>query len=160
MVLIRRIFVGVLVVGLAVAGYVGYRLFTAEADHDAPAEVRAEVVGSAEDGWQQLSYGELRLEVPPEWGRLDTAECESAIEHWGAPETDPCAGDLGLWFLASAVFDPATGPGVHRVEPSESLPTGAWAGYVTRGDTVVNVADLDQEVVRRILQSVAEAAAA
>jgi hypothetical protein len=156
MVLFRRILVGVLVVGLALAGYAGYRLFTTEPDEDAPEQERASVTGAAEDGWQRLSYGELRLEVPPGWSRLDMTECESAIEHWGAPDTDPCADDLGLWFFASAVFDPATGPGVHRVDPSDSLPTGGWAGYVTRGDTVVDVADLDEAVVRRVLQSVVE----
>ena len=36
------------------------------------------------------------------------------------------------------------------------LPDGGWAGYVTRGDVVVDVADADQAVVRRILQSVTE----
>jgi hypothetical protein len=37
-----------------------------------------------------------------------------------------------------------------------NLPDGGWTGYVTRGEVVVNVADEDQDVVRRILQSVGQ----
>ena len=59
-------------------------------------------------------------------------------------------------FYASATFDPATGPGVHVVEPTEGLPDGGWGGYVTPGDLAVYAQDVDAEVVRRILRSVSE----
>jgi hypothetical protein len=84
------------------------------------------------------------------------AGCQLSPEHWGPPGLDPCADDLGLWFWASATFDPATGPGVHPAPASADLPQGGWAGYVTRDDLAVDVAHTDQAVVRRILQSVSE----
>jgi hypothetical protein len=149
---VRVAIVCLLVAGLAVAGYAGYRLFTDETTHHAAV---SRVTGTTDDGWQQVTYRGVDLEVPPGWTRLDTADCSFVVEHWGPADLDPCADDAGLWFYASATFDPATGPGVHTAPASEDLPDGGWAGYVTRGDVVVDVADADQAVVRRILQSVA-----
>jgi hypothetical protein len=151
--MIRKAFVALLVVGLGVSGWVGYRLFTEEPRHDPPA---SRVVGSTDDGWQQVTYRGVDLEVPPEWTRLDMAECDFSPEHWGPAGLGPCADDIGLWFYASATFDPATGPGVHTAPASANLPDGGWAGYVTRGDLAVYVGYTDQAVVRRILQSVSE----
>jgi hypothetical protein len=150
---IRAAILVVLVVGLAVAGYVGYRLFTEEPDRDPPV---SESTGTTADGWQQVTYRGVTVEVPGDWGRLDTASCQVSSEHWGPAELDPCADDRGLWFLASATFDPATGPGVHAVAVSDNLPDGGWGGYVTRGKVVVNVVDADQAGARRILQSVSQ----
>jgi hypothetical protein len=93
--------------------------------------------------------------VPPAWDRLDTSACEFQAEHWGPADVEPCSSGIGLWFYASATFDPATGPGVHAEPPSDQLPEGGWAGYVTRSDVAVYAADFDREVVRRILRSVA-----
>jgi hypothetical protein len=151
---VRMAVVALLVVGLGVAAYAGYRLFT-----ESPPAHRAAVsrtTGTTDDGWQVVTYRGLHLEVPPDWRRLDMSSCDSEPERWGPAGLDPCAPDAGLWFLASATFDPATGPGVHTAPVSASLPEGGWAGYVTRGDLVVDVADPDEAVVRRILQSVSE----
>jgi hypothetical protein len=151
--MVRKIFIALLVVGLAVAGVEGYRLFNEDPHHDPPP---SRVIGTTDDGWQQITYRGVDLEVPPDWERLDVSGCEVGPERWGPAGTDPCAGDVGLWFWASATFDPATGPGVHPAPASAGLPQGGWGGYVTRGDLVVDVAHPDQAVVRRILQSVSE----
>jgi hypothetical protein len=150
---IRMAIVLVLVAGLIVSGYVGYRLVTEEPDKEPPV---SRVTGSADDGWQLVSYRGVTVELPPEWERLDMASCQGAMEHWGPVDLDPCADDVGLWFLASATFDAATGPGAHTAPASQNLAGGGWTGYVTRDDVVVNVADADEAVVRRILQSASE----
>jgi hypothetical protein len=148
---IRAAVVVLLICGLMVAGYAGYRLFTEEPKHQ-PAVSRT--TGTTADGWKQVTYRGVNLEVPPDWRRLDVTGCDSTLERWGPAWLDPCANDRGLWFRESAAFDPATGPGVHTAPASENMPHGGWTGYVTRGDVVVDVADPDQAVVRRILQSV------
>jgi hypothetical protein len=140
-----------LVAGLVVAAYAGYRLVTEEPEHRPPV---SRSTGTTDDGWQQVTYRGVTVEVPPEWERLDNAGCQGFTEHWGPGDLDPCAGDAGLWFLASATFDPATGPGVHAVPSSANLPEGGWGGYVTRGSVVVDVADASQDVARHVLQSV------
>jgi hypothetical protein len=150
---IRLAIVVVLVAGLVVSGYVGYRLFTEEPVKEPPV---SRVTGSTDDGWQLVSYRGVTVELPPEWDRLDMASCPGALEHWGPVDLDPCANDVGLWFLASATFDAATGPGAHGAPASANLAQGGWTGYVTRGDMVVNVGDADEAVVRRILQSVSQ----
>jgi hypothetical protein len=150
---VRAVVVVLLVGGLLVAAYAGYRLFTEEPAHHPPV---SRATGTTDDGWQQVTYRGVQLEVPPGWQRLDMAGCGSAPERWGPAGLDPCAGDAGLWFRAAASFDPATGPGVHTAPASPHLPDGGWTGYVTRGDVVVDVADPDQAVVRRILQSVSD----
>jgi hypothetical protein len=150
---IRAAIIVLLVVGLVVAGYTGYRLFTEEPDHDAPV---SKATGTTDDGWQQVTYRGVTVEVPAEWERLDPDTCQGSSEHWGPADLDPCADDRGLWFLESATFDPATGPGVHAVPISDNLPAGGWGGYVTRGKVVVNVVDSDQAAARRILQSVSQ----
>ncbi len=150
---VRSAFIALLVVGLAVSGYFGYRLFTEDTGH-APASSR--VSGTTDDGWNQVTYRGVTVELPPSWKRLDTAICEAPRERWSIAAQAPCDGDAGVTFLASATFDPATGPGVHTSPPSGAFPQGAWMGYVTRGDVVINVLDPDQDVVRRILQSVGE----
>jgi hypothetical protein len=150
---VRVAIIVILVVGLAVAGYAGYRLFTEEPDHEPPI---SRSTGTTEDGWKQVTYRGVDLEVPGEWERLDATGCTEDVEHWGPADLDPCAADRGLWFLESATFDPPTGPGVHSVPVSISLPAGGWGGYVTRGKVVVDVADDDQAVARRILQSVSQ----
>jgi len=150
---VRMAVVVLLAVGLVVAGYVGYRLFTEKPHHEPPI---SRVTDTTDDGWQVVSYLGVKVELPPDWARLDMGACVGSSEHGGPSGLDPCAGDVGLWFVASATFDPATGPGVHTAPPSDNLPDGGWSGYVTRGKVVVNVAGPDQEVVRRILQSVSE----
>jgi hypothetical protein len=151
---IRAAIVVLLIAGVLVAGYAGYRLFTEEPPARQPAV--SHTTGTTDDGWLQVTYRGVDLEVPPSWKRLNMTDCDSAAERWGPAELDPCAPDVGLWFLASATFDAATGPGVHTAPPSVNLPDGGWTGYVTRGEVVVNVADEDQDVVRRILQSVGQ----
>jgi len=150
---IRMAVIVLLVIGLVVAGYEGYRLFTEKPHHEPPV---SSVTDTTDDGWQVVSYLGVTVEVPPGWARLDMGFCGESTERWGPADLDPCATDLGLWFLASATFDPATGPGVHAAPASDNLPQGGWAGYVTRGKVVVNVAGPDQNVVRRVLQSVSQ----
>jgi hypothetical protein len=150
---LRTAVIVLLVIGLGAAGFVGYRLFTEDTGHAPPS---SRVSGTTDDGWQQVTYRGVTVELPPSWKRLDTAICEVPRERWSIAGQAPCDGDGGLTFLASATFDPATGPGVHTSPPSGAFPAGAWMGYVTRGDVVVNVLDPDQAVVRRVLQSVSE----
>ncbi len=147
---IRVAIVVILIAGLVVSGYVGYRLFTEEPDRD-PASSR--VTGATDDGWQQVSYRGVTVELPPDWTRVDTSVCDFEIERWAGIGQEQCDSDAGLTFLDSSTFDAATGPGVHTTPASASLPAGGWTGYVTRGDVVVNVTEADEVVVRRILQS-------
>jgi hypothetical protein len=151
---VRAVIVALLVAGLVVAGYAGYRLVTEEPTEHAPPVSRS--TGTTTDGWQVVTYRGVNLEVPPDWRRLDMSSCDGGPERWGPAGLDPCAPDAGLWFKDAATFDTSFDPGVHTAPASESLPDGGWAGYVTRGDVVVDVADPDQAVVRRILQSVSE----
>ena len=150
---IRVAIVVVLIAGLVVAGYVGYRLFTEKTDRDPPS---SRVTGTTDDGWQQVSYRGVTVELPPDWQRVDTAICDADLERWAAIRQQQCEGDLGLFFLDSDTFDAAAAPGVHATPLSDTLPAGGWTGYVTRGDVVVNVTEADEVVVRRILQSVSE----
>jgi hypothetical protein len=145
----RMAIVLVLVAGLVVSGYVGYRLFTEEPDKEPPV---SRVTGSADDGWQLVSYRGVTVELPPEWDRLDMTGCEFPLERWGSRDLG-CVDDGGLVFLESSTFDAATGPGVHADPPSDAFPDGSWSGYVIRGDVVVSATDADEAVVRRILQS-------
>lgn len=151
---VRAVIVALLVAGLVVAGYAGYRLVTEEPAEHAPPVSRS--TGTTTDGWQVVTYRGVNLEVPPDWRRLDMSRCDAELERWGPAGLDPCAPDAGLWFHEAATFDTSFDPGVHVAPASESLPDGGWAGYVTRGEVVVDVADPDQAVVRRILQSVTE----
>jgi hypothetical protein len=151
---VRAGVVALLVAGLVIAGYAGYRLVTEEPPEHAPPVSRS--TGTTTDGWQVVTYRGVNLEVPPDWRRLDTSRCDAELERWGPAGLDPCAPDAGLWFHQAATFDANFAPGVHVAPASESLPDGGWAGYVTRGEVVVDVADPDQAVVRRILQSVTE----
>jgi hypothetical protein len=148
---IRLAIVVLLVAGLVVSGYVGYRLFTEDPDRDPPS---SRVTGTTDDGWQIVSYRGVTLELPPTWERLDTTICDVDLERWASAGQEQCEGDTGLSFLDEDTFDAATGPGVHTASASDTLPAGGWTGYVTRGDVVVNVTDVDEVVVRRVLQSV------
>jgi hypothetical protein len=153
--MVRRLLLAVLVCGLVVAGVAGWVLFTEKPDDEAPEQVPADVVGAAADGWQQLAYGDLRLEVPPGWTRME-GDCEFAAEHWGPTELGPCSADVGVWFYAGATFDPGTGPGAHPVEGTDDLPDGGFGGYVIPGDVAVYTQDVDKDVVQRVLRSVRE----
>ncbi len=150
---IRVAIVVILIAGLVVSGFVGYRLFTEEPDRDPQV---SRVTGSTDDGWQFVSYRGVTVEVPPEWTRLDTTICDTDLERWASAGQEQCEGDTGLSFLETDTFDAATGPGVRTASASDTLPVGGWTGYVTRGDVVVNVTDADEAVVRRVLQSVSE----
>ena len=143
-----------LVVGLVVSGYVGYRLFTEEPDRDPPS---SRVTGTTDDGWQQVSYRGVTVEVPPAWERLDTTICDVDRRALGAPPARSSAtATPGCRSSTRTPSMPATGPGVHTAPASDTLPDGGWTGYVTRGDVVVNVTDVDEVVVRRVLQSVSQ----
>jgi len=147
---IRVAIVVILIAGLVVSGYIGYRLFTEEPDRDPPS---SEVTGTTDDGWQLVSYRGVTVELPPDWRRVDTSTCDAELERWAGIGHAHCFSDVGLSFLDSDTFDAASGPGVHTAAASDSLPAGGWTGYVTRGDVVVNVTEADEVVVRRILQS-------
>ncbi|WP_028650530.1 hypothetical protein [Nocardioides halotolerans] len=148
---IRAALVAVLVVGLLVSGYVGYRLFTEEPDREPSV---SHVTGTTDDGWQLVTYRGVTVELPADWDRTDTTRCGAESERWGPAGHDPCSMTEGLWFRASATFDATVGPGVHTQPASDTSPDGGWGGYATRGDVVVDVAGTDEAVVRRILQSV------
>ena len=150
---IRVAIVVILVAGLVVSGYAGYRLFTEEPDRD-PAS--SQVTGTTVDGWQQVSYRGVTVDLPPDWRRVDNAICDPDLERWAAAGQEHCDSDAGMSFLESDTFDAVTGPGVRVAAASDALPAGGWTGYVTRGDVVVNVTEADEVVVRRILQSVSE----
>ena len=150
---IRMAVIVLLAVGLAAAGYIGYRLFTEEPDREPPV---SKATDTTNDGWQVVYYRGVTVELPPDWVRLDTGSCVASAERWGPAGLDPCADDVGLWFLESATFDADVGPGVHAAPASANLPEGGWRGYVSRGKVVVNVAGPDQNVVRRVLQSVSQ----
>jgi hypothetical protein len=150
---IRVAIVVILIAGLVVSGYVGYRLFTEEPDRDPRPSL---VTGTTDDGWQQVSYRGVTVDLPPDWQRLDTAICETQLERWSTAGQEQCEGDIGLTFLDADAFTATTGPGVHTTPPSDTLPAGGWTGYVTRGDVVVNVTEADEVVVRRILQSASQ----
>jgi hypothetical protein len=150
---IRVAIVVILIAGLVVSGFVGYRLFTEKPDRDPPS---SRVTGTTDEGWQQVSYRGVTVDLPPDWNRLDTAICALDLERWALAGADPCEGDAGLSFIDEDTFDPATGPGVHTAPSSDTLPVGGWTGYVTRGDVIINVTDADEVVVRRILQSVSQ----
>lgn len=152
--MVRRVFIALLIVGLVAGGAVGWVLFTGAAPEDLQAD-QARIEGTTDDGWQQLAYRGLALETPAGWVRLGMAGCDAQYERWGPETSDPCADGTGLWFFDSATYDPRDGPGVQVREPSEGLPEGGAAGYVIRGSVVVYAADVDPEVVRRILRSVA-----
>jgi hypothetical protein len=143
----------VLIAGLVVAGSAGYRLFTEKPVHEPQ---MSRVSGTTDDGWQQVTYRGVTVELPPGWKRLDTAICDRDLERWAAPGEEPCEGEVGLWFIDADTFDPVSGPGVHTSAASDVFPDGGWTGYVTRGDVVVDATDADEAVVRRILQSVGE----
>lgn len=149
---VRAAVVVLLIAGLVLAGVVGYRLFTEEPPAHEPTVSRS--TGTTDDGWQVVTYRGVDVEVPPDWRRLEATGCEGATERWGPAGLDPCAPDAGLWFRDAATFDTGFDPGVHVAPVSANLPEGGWTGYVTRGQVVVDVADPDQAVVRRILQSV------
>ncbi len=148
---IRAAIVVVLVVGLVVSGYVGYRLFTEEPDRPPRS---SKVTGTTDDGWQQVAYRGVTVELPPDWSRLDTGVCDGELERWAAAGHEPCDDDGGVSFLDADTFESAIGPGVHTTPASDLQPNGGWAGYVTRGQIVVTVSDSEEVVVRRILQSV------
>ena len=95
---IRVAIVVVLIAGLVVAGYVGYRLFTEKTDRDPPS---SRVTGTTDDGWQQVSYRGVTVELPPDWQRLDTAICDAELERWATVGVEQCDGDTGLSFLDS-----------------------------------------------------------
>lgn len=149
---VRAAVVVLLIAGLVLAGVVGYRLFTEEPPEHEPPVSRS--TGTTDDGWQVVTYRGVDVEVPPDWRRLEAASCDGTPERWGPGGLDPCAPDAGLWFRDATTFDTGFDPGVHVAPVSANLPEGGWAGYVTRGDVVIDVADPDQAVVRRILQSV------
>jgi hypothetical protein len=147
---IRVAIVVILIAGLVVSGYIGYRLFTEEPDRDPPS---SRVTGTTDDGWQLVYYRGVTVELPSDWRRVDTSICPTEVERWAGIGQEDCDSEAGLSFLDSDTFDAATGPGVHTTPASASLPAGGWTGYVTRGDVIVNVTEADEVVVRRILQS-------
>ena len=84
---IRAAIVVLLIGGVLVAGYAGYRLFTEEPPKRGPAVSRT--TGTTDDGWQKVTYRGVHLEVPPDWERLEMTGCDSSSERWGPAELDP-----------------------------------------------------------------------
>lgn len=101
-----------------------------------------------------MEYSGVEVKVPSTWERLDTSACEFGFDRWGPPESDPCNYVEGVAFYGSALFDPATGPGVNRTKENG---TPGWGGYVLRGDWAVYGFSWDRGVVRGILDSAVKA---
>src|SRR3954469_22156524 len=117
---IRAAIIVVLAAGLVVAAYAGYQLFTEKPVHESSV---SRATGTTDDGWQQVTYRGVKLDVPAEWARLDAGECEGQGERWAAAGVDPW-GDLGLVFRSSSSFESDAGPGVHNAASSAALPDG------------------------------------
>ncbi len=112
---------------------------------------RSHVVGDAErPGWRTVELDGVRVDVPASWERASRRGCEFRFERWAPPSDRGCDGVVGLSFYASATFDPAQGPGVHRRSPG-------WGGYALAGDLAVDVAAPDRTLVSRVLASVRRA---
>ena len=80
-------------------------------------------------------------------------DCEFKFEHWAPLDSGACGRGSGVSFYASATFDPAHGPGVHRSDTA-GADEPSWGGYVGAGDVDVYVADDSRDLVLRVLDSV------
>ena len=144
-----RVVVGVGVAVAALAVPVGV-LALGGADSTDPDQVATDPSDDAPAGWHTVEHEGVLVDVPPNWGRLDTAGCAFELVRFGPPGSDPCGYDgQSLNFYGSAIFDPAHGPGL-RAEDER------WAGYVYTGDWAVYAAVDDQDRARRILGSARE----
>ncbi|MGA8257463.1 MAG: hypothetical protein WB767_12895 [Nocardioides sp.] len=92
--------------------------------------------------------GTVLLDVPNDWERLDTSECEFGFVRFGPTSANPCDGDLGVSLYGSATFDAINGPGLSGTESDEAV-----AGYVYTGQFAVYVSGTDEVVARRVLGS-------
>ena len=102
-------------------------------------------------GWKTVEYRGVRVEVPADWTRTDMEPCEFQFERWAPPELPACGPGAGVSFYASAIFDPAHGPGIRHDEAANDA--GDWAGYVYAGDVAVYAADDDRRLVQHVLRS-------
>ena len=132
--MVRRLFILLLVLGLAVAAYAGWWLFTTEPDREPPSRCTPVVVGAADDGWQQVVLPRSSASRCRRTGvRLETSELRRTSPSTGGPPTSGRApGPSGCRFYGSDTFDPAGrsggAPGASR---RDGLPDGGWGGYVT-----------------------------
>ncbi len=105
----------------------------------------------AKSGWKTIEYQGIRVDIPSGWERSEMADCEFRFEHWAPADSPGCGSDEGVAFYRSASFDPASGPGVERVEANGV--SHFWAGYVEVGGWAVYASDGDQDVVAMLLNS-------
>lgn len=90
----------------------------------------------------------VSVELPLAWVELDRSGCEFDFTVYGPEASDPCRPEQNLAFYASATFDPAYGPGIHRNPDGDG-----WGGYTYVDDTVVWVTATERDVVERVLDS-------
>ena len=119
----------------------------------ADATPAAVVDSSPDSNWQTIEYHGVRVDIPVAWERSDMDDCEFKFEHWAPLDSGACGRGSGVSFYASATFDPAHGPGVHRSDTAGAAEP-SWGGYVGAGDVDVYVADDSRDLVVRVLDSV------
>lgn len=106
---------------------------------------------SRTEAWQTVQSGGVEVDIPASWQLRDMSGCEVRFANvWAPSNVSGCSWAGGLAFYNSATFDPASGPGVQRVNSADEPD---WGGYTTVGAVVVYTSDNSQEVVRRILDS-------
>ncbi len=85
--MVRRLFILLLVLGVGAAAGAGWLVVHRGAGPtNRRSRCSAGVVGTAEDGWQQLAYQEFRLEVPPDWDRLERPAAASSSPSTRGPD--------------------------------------------------------------------------
>lgn len=93
--------------------------------------------------WQTIGRDGVVASVPTSWRRHECGGDAPAIH---AP-VDPCDSWTGAAFYGSSNYDAATGPG------SVVGTDGVQMGHVSVGSFVLAVADVDRDLVRRVLAS-------
>ncbi|CAN5699480.1 hypothetical protein BH11ACT8_BH11ACT8_21720 [soil metagenome] len=126
----------------------------------APTQALAELVAGsarvAEDGeWQTVRYdgsptnesgdASVLVDLPGDWGLLDTSGCSFTQVRYGPDGDDPCDSSLRAGIESNALYDTIAPPG---------LGPDATSGDAFAGGTVVFVDAADHETARRILASV------
>ncbi|BEL02597.1 hypothetical protein Q0Z83_007880 [Actinoplanes sichuanensis] len=98
-------------------------------------------------GWQTVEHQGVRAEVPGDWVRAETEECEAPSVRWQPAEAPDCRFTTGVAFYLEATFDPAFGPGIHQGKDN------TWSGYVFAGDYAVYAVAADRDLVQAVLDT-------
>ncbi|WP_345455255.1 hypothetical protein [Nocardioides marinquilinus] len=112
---------------------------------------RAESTDSSREGWQRLSYDDIRVDVPQSWAFQKSDDCLADVEHWGPPTAATCGERAGVTFQDSSLYDPGAEPGT--VVSVQVAGVQSWSGYVIVGGVVVSVTGEDRAIVTEVLES-------